>query len=129
MAVHFRPENGATVSWVWPGSRPTGITTKFTDTGDKFPNTPEEFAKRYGKPPEREDPPGSGNIVKANFPIYAETINTLGLAMEKASEKSDNQWKFKPGVPTNLEIHDFAATEAPFGWARHPIRAYLDSGG
>lgn len=118
MAVNFRPKNGDTVSWWFPGSIPSGVTTKFTDTGDKFPNTPELFEKRYGKAPEREG-------VKANFPIYGETINTLNLAMAKASEDPGNPWGFQRGTPTDLETYDFAATQAPNGWASHPIRRYL----
>ena len=120
MAVHFRPENGATVSWWFPGSKPSGITTTFTDTGDKFPNTPELFDQRYGKAPEL---PGG---VKANFPIAGETIGILGLAMEKASQDPGNEWGLQRGTPTDLEIHDFAATEAPNGWASHSIKRYLD---
>jgi hypothetical protein len=127
MSVGFKPATNAVVYWYWPGGRNTGITTNWTDTGDTFPNTPESFAARYGEPPTMAD----GSNVRANFPVDAETIFTgLGVALARAAQDPLNPWGLHPsgdGSATPLELHDFAATQCPGGWASSSVkRQYFD---
>jgi hypothetical protein len=115
--VRFRPVTGTPVHWVYPGGQPAG-TTRFTDTGDAFPASREAYAARYGTVP-------SQNGVDAVLPVYAEAIGVLARAMELASLDPLNPWGLEPGVPTDLEVEDFAATQCPQGRNSAIFRAYL----
>jgi hypothetical protein len=121
--VGYRPRPGAFVYWVFPGGRPTGVTTRFTDTGNEFPWSIAAYDARYGVAPTL---PGSPEV-RANSPVYAEAIGLLNVAMQRASQDPYNPWGFVPGVPTELEVQDFAHCECSSGWASSPIkRLYFD---
>lgn len=124
MAVGFRPKNGDTVYWQ------NGEKTTFTDTGSVFPNTPRAFYARYGQPKSEPDP----DKRSTRLIVEAETVfGQLGRAMMNAAEDPNNPWGLKfSGIPeaTPLELHDFAATQMPRGWAGSDIKkTYFDSKG
>lgn len=123
MSIGFTPNDGETVHWVAPGAnRPLGFTQIHPGAGDPFGAGSGAlslpiFRARYGEPPKEGE-------VEGVFPVYAESIGTLSRAMELASQDPSNGWGFAPGVPSDLEVYDFAATRCQQG-RNSPIFKYL----
>lgn len=119
----WTPPNGSRVDWWWPGSRPTGITTLFMNRGDQF--TVEGKKLRYGPAPSITDP-STGVVLRAVFPVYAESIGTLSRAMELACADRGNPWDLGPDDwKDNGVLEDFAATQCAQGRSSDIFRIYL----
>lgn len=113
----WTPKEGAAVFWRTPGGRPWAETT-FTNTGDRFPNTPEAFWARYANGrPVWVELPSQGNVAGTRAQLLEEGDHggqSLGAALIRAAGDPNNPWGLEPRQLTGdmaLLIHDFMATE------------------
>lgn len=113
---------GSIVYWVDPVGKPVGTSSFNPSAGDPFGSqlSIAKFQSRYGmftKSGRWEL--ADGTICR--FPVDAESIGTLMVAMEQAAKsgKFSHEFSGTPAthtmVPTHLEAHDYAATHQDGG--------------
>lgn len=113
---------GSIVYWVDPIGKPVGTSSFNPSAGDPFGRQLDidKFQSRYGmftKSGRWEL--NDGTICR--FPVDAESIGTLMMAMEQAAKSGKFSYEFlgTPAthtmVPTNLEAYDYAATHQDGG--------------